>query len=108
VAPDLLEGFVHAGPEAEGAGEDAEEHTGHREERLGAERMVEQESEQRAGDDRGGQEATEPDEIATSQARVPRLVSTGLWHRSNLTRRTRPQMRGSGAVVIVGGRPGRG
>ena len=70
--------------------------------------MVEQEAEHRARDDRGGEKATEPDEVAAPKPRVPRLVSTGLWHRSNLTRRTRPQMRGSGAVVIVGGRPGRG
>ena len=75
---------------------------------LGAGRVVEDEAEQRAGDDGGGEQASEPDEVAAAKARVPGLVGTGLWHRSNLTRRTRPRMRGSGAVVIVGGRPGRG
>ena len=79
-----------------------------REGRLGAGGVVEHEAEKRAGDDCGSEEATEPDEVAAPKAGVPGLLGTGLWHRSNLTRRTRPRMRGSGAVVIVGGRPGRG
>jgi len=102
------QGVADAYGEADATEDDTDRDTDQDADGRGPERVVGQETEDHATDDAADQEPAEADEVAAAEAGVSRLVGTALWHRSNLTRHTRPPMRGSGAVVIVGGRPGRG